>query len=249
MYLNFFLNIVRLDINIIFALILNQELFVYAKFSKSTSMKRVYIIEDQFAIVLGIQAFLNQAKCKCTVAGYSKSVNTAISEIQENLCDVIILDLFINRTDPLLNLKEVRTKLPNIPVIVYSCETSVLWRWRVFKEGVSGFVNKDTGIEDLVYVLHRVIEGEVIMPQDLKLFFNKMKFKGGLNTLRIEDLDIIRFKELGYKNTDIANIIHKSLKAVEKRLQKLCTIFDVKTVNDLIQLLVNPSVFGRKIYC
>ena len=211
-------------------------------------MKKVYIIEDQFVIVLGIRAFLNQATCKCTVTGYSKSVSAAINEIKENPCDVIILDLYLDMTDPLVHLVELRSQLPDIPIIVYSSETSLLWRWRVLKEGVKGFVNKNSAIEDLAYVLNRVVEGEEIIPHDLKLFFNKMNFNDGLDTLQIADLDIIRFKELGYKNPDIANLIHRSVKAVEKRLHKLCTIFDVKTVNDLIRLLVNPAVFCRTIH-
>lgn len=213
-----------------------------------TLVIKVYIIEDQLVLVLGLQFFLKQPECSCTVTGYSTSVKTAIGEIQNNPCDVMIMDLFIDRTDPLVHLRRIRTLLPDIPIIVYSSESSLLWRWRVLKEGVMGFVIKNSGIDELLPVIHGAVKGETTVPQDLRNFFDKMNFADGLNAINTEDLDIIRFKDLGYKNTNIADILHLSVKAIEKRLQRLCNKFEVETVKDLIRLLVNPSVFGRKIY-
>jgi len=160
----------------------------------------------------------------------------------------MIMDLFIDRTDPLVHLRRIRTLLPDIPIIVYSSESSLLWRWIVLKEGVMGFVTKNSEIDELVPVIHGAVKGEITVPQDLRNFFDKMNFTDGLNAINAEDLDIIRFKDLGYKNTNIADIHHRSVKAIEKRLQNLCNKFDVETVKDLNRLLVNPAVFGRKIY-
>ena len=160
----------------------------------------------------------------------------------------MIMVLFIDKTDPLVHLVELRSQLPDIPIIVYSGETSLLWRWRVLKEGVMGFVIKNSGIDELVPVIDSAVKGDITIPQDLRNFFDKMNFADGLNAINTEDLDIIRFKDLGYKNTNIADILHRSVKAIEKRLQCLCNKFDVETVKDLIRLLVNPAVFGRKIY-
>jgi len=169
--------------------------------------------------------------------GFTNKLNNAIVDIETNNCDVIVFDLFINRNDPLANLKTLRNAFPKIPIVIYSVENSLLWKWRTLQEGAFGYVVKGWELEELVEVIRKSASGEITIPGDLSSLFQKMNFSQGLWMIKPEDLDIVRYRELGFQNKDIAIKLFKTVKSIEKSLQKLCITFDVEKVSDLIHFL------------
>jgi DNA-binding NarL/FixJ family response regulator len=66
-------------------------------------MPRIFIIEDQVLLVMGLAVYLHEEYPEIILAGSGKDVETSMIDIERLKPDVIILDLSLGRTEPIMN--------------------------------------------------------------------------------------------------------------------------------------------------
>ena len=84
-------------------------------------MIRLFIIEDHPVIIFGLQNIFRSTGDGIEVVDSAASVTEAESKANVGGFDLIILDLWIAKDDPEVNITRLKTKFPGKPIVIYTC--------------------------------------------------------------------------------------------------------------------------------
>jgi DNA-binding NarL/FixJ family response regulator len=124
----------------------------------------LFAIDDHFLIIEGLYKAFNPENDEIGLVGSAFSVEEAITKIPETRTDIIVLDLFIQDTNPVANFRLLSATFPKIPIVILTMEDSLRWQIKMFKMGVMGFLNKADKKEIMKSVFIQVANGNLVMP-------------------------------------------------------------------------------------
>jgi DNA-binding NarL/FixJ family response regulator len=124
----------------------------------------LFAIDDHFLIIEGLYKAFNPETDEVGLVGSALSVDEAMKKIPGTPTDIIVLDLFINDTDPVANFRMLRNAFPKIPIVILTMEDSLRWQIKMFKLGVMGFLNKAEKHGTMKSVFIQVANGNLVIP-------------------------------------------------------------------------------------
>lgn len=130
-------------------------------------MVGLFAIDDHFLIIEGLYKAFSPETDEVGLVGSASSIDEAIAKIPGTQTDIIVLDLFIDDTDPVSNFYQLREAFPSIPIVVLTMEDSLRWQVKMFKLGVMGFLNKAENKETMKSVFIQVALGNLVMPNQV----------------------------------------------------------------------------------
>lgn len=120
-----------------------------------SSKRRVLVVDDEQAIGNITCDFLKGAGFE---AVFTTNAVDALHQIQNKPVDAVLLDVFLEYEDGLAFLGKLKKRYPSIPVVILTgagYDESMMETAR--QEGASGYVSKDTDLEDVVVAVQRVL--------------------------------------------------------------------------------------------
>jgi DNA-binding NarL/FixJ family response regulator len=132
-------------------------------------MIRIFVIDDHPVIASGIRYILHTERDGIKIAHTALNVEEAISTMNPDDFDIIILDLYIPDTHPSDNVKKLKIKYPGKKIIIYTSETSTMWIRKMFEVGADAYITKDGNRPTLKTAIHKVFVGETVFPACLTL--------------------------------------------------------------------------------
>jgi two-component system, NarL family, invasion response regulator UvrY len=124
----------------------------------------LFSIDDHFLITQGLYKAFSPETDEVGLVGSAMSVEEALKKIPETQTNIIVLDLFINDSDPVENFQMLRNAFPSIPIVILTMEDSLRWQIKMFKLGVMGFLNKGEKQETMKSVFIQVANGNLVIP-------------------------------------------------------------------------------------
>ena len=120
-----------------------------------TTKKRILVVDDEQAIGDITCEFLKEAGFD---AAFVTNPVDASHKMEEKPFDAVLLDIYLEQEDGLLFLGKLKKNYPSVPVIMLTgagydedmMETAL-------KEGASGYVSKDTDLDNIVVAIQRVL--------------------------------------------------------------------------------------------
>src|SRR6185295_1303657 len=94
-----------------------------------------------------------------TEFGEAGSTQHTLDLLPKKKWDVLLLDINMPGRNGLEVLRETRRNYPKLPVLVLSSTPEDQLGLRVLKAGASGYLNKQTALEDLVQAVRKVVAG------------------------------------------------------------------------------------------
>ena len=113
----------------------------------SSTSPRVFLADDSGAIRARVAALLNAHHLP--VVGEGASPEACIAGILASRPEVVVLDIQLEGGTGLEVLQAVRAASPDIAFVVFSNNTSAVYRKRYLGEGASGFLDKSVDFERL----------------------------------------------------------------------------------------------------
>ena len=202
-------------------------------------MIRLYIIDDHYLILDGFCCSFDLESDDFSVVGGSLDVADALTKISTESVDIIILDLFINNTDPILNLEEIRKAFPSIPVVILSQESCLMWQIEMFRHGVKAYINKGQEKSVLRQKLKWVYEGETVIPNEVIDLISKEKYSDHSFAFSSEGRTILSLILSGLVPKEIAKNLHQSESNIEKKLKRIREFYNVRNNYELILKLLH----------
>jgi DNA-binding NarL/FixJ family response regulator len=147
------------------------------------------IIADDHAIVrTGLQLILDETD-DLEIAAEAKDGEELLLKLNAASYDLVILDMSMPGKDTLDVLKEIKLRWHEMPVVIFTMNPDVTHAIRMFQNGASAYINKQTASEQLIHILRTVASGKrFFSPQQAELFVEQNgALDGGLPHTQLTD--------------------------------------------------------------
>lgn len=192
-------------------------------------------------MILGLKSLLREYGDKYSIAGSSCFIDSAIKEIPLDKPDVLILDLYIRKLDPLVNIRKLKQNFPTLPIIIHTFETCFSRKLQMFREGIRAWVSKDEDLQAIVRAIDEVSSGASVIPYDVGRILSRDKEGNEEIQLTSDELNILGLLSSGKCCKEIAVDLCKSISSVEKSLQRIREKLGAKSNEELIFRLLQKQ--------
>lgn len=195
---------------------------------------KLFVIDDHFLIIEGLYSSFDLASDDFKVVGGSLTINEALQTISTELVNIILLDLFIQQSDPKINLLQVQNAFPAIPIVILSHECCINWQVEMFRYGVKAYISKSEDLSVMRQKLLQVFAGEVIIPDEVAKILFVSKDNKHLSGYFEDVKEIITDLSKGMTVKEIAAKMNQSESAIEKKLQAIRKSYNARTNTELV---------------
>jgi len=180
-------------------------------------MISIYIVDDHEIIREGLKKILREEP-DLKVVGEAQSGDDVIRNIKNIDCDIMLLDMNMPGRSGLELLTDIKELKPNIHILVLSIHPEDKFALRTLKAGASGYLCKDTALDELVIAIRKVHTKGRYLSTNLaeQLAFDYMPDKSQLphETLSNREQEIMFLLVAGKKVKDIAKDLGLSISTV-----------------------------------
>ena len=118
-------------------------------------MIRVFIVDDHEIIRQGLKMILKEA-ADLVVVGEAQDGIEALRKIKNTDCDVMLLDMNMPGRSGIDLLADIKALKPEMHILVLSIHPEDKFALRTLKAGASGYLCKDTALEELVVAIRKI---------------------------------------------------------------------------------------------
>jgi two-component system, NarL family, invasion response regulator UvrY len=180
-------------------------------------MIKVLIVDDHEIIREGLKKILKD-ETDLVVVGEAQNGEEAMQLLKSIDCDIVLLDMNMPGRSGLDLLGDIKELKPKVHVLVLSIHPEDKFALRTLKAGASGYLCKDTALEELVIAIRKVYTKGRYLSTTLaeQLAFDFMPDEGQLphEQLSKRELEIMLMLTSGQKVKDIAAELNLSISTV-----------------------------------
>jgi two-component system, NarL family, nitrate/nitrite response regulator NarL len=186
---------------------------------KTQNEIRVVIADDHKMMLDGLRHILSKEK-DMVLVGEALNGNEVMSILSHNKVDVIVLDIGMPEMDGYDTVLNVKKRYPDTKLIILSFYKDEKHIGKLLKAGVSGYIIKDRGSEELVKAIRSVIEGKEyfdseVMQVSLKAFQNKNAGPEKVIKFSPREIDVLNLLAEGLTSKEMGKRLHISESTVE----------------------------------
>jgi two-component system, NarL family, response regulator NreC len=214
---------------------------------------RLLLADDHTVLREALTALLEE-EADLEVVGQAKDGIDCLTQIRDLAPDIAIVDINMPRCGGIEVLRELQQTAPNTRVLVLTMHDDTEYLREVLALGGSGFVLKQAASDELLTAIRTVHEGGVYLhpdhaqtlaagsapsePSEPELDERQARF----NSLSEREAEVFRLVALGYRNTEIAEQAHLSVKTVETYKARLMNKLDITSRAALVRYALEMKV-------
>jgi DNA-binding NarL/FixJ family response regulator len=131
------------------------------------------IADDHAVVRTGLQLILDETQ-DLEITGEAKDGDELLLKMESITYDLVILDISMPGKDTLDTLKAIRLRWPAIPVLIFTMNPDETYAVRMFQNGASAYVNKQTPSDQLISIIRTVVKGnKFYFPYQMELLTNQ----------------------------------------------------------------------------
>jgi DNA-binding NarL/FixJ family response regulator len=210
--------------------------------------KRVLVVDDHPIVRQGLALLINREP-DLIVCGESEDARTAMQSIITANPDILVVDISLNGPDGLDLLKDVRTRYPNLPVLILSMHDESVYAERALRAGAQGYIMKQEASEKVLVALRRILSDEIYVSERIS---NRMLHRyigsstqrrpSSVAALTDRELEVFRLIGQGRSTRQIAEQLHISMKTVESYQAHIKEKLSLRSARELVQHAIQWSV-------
>jgi len=124
---------------------------------------RCLLVDDHESVRMGVTAILS-SRPNIEVCGEAANGKEAVEKARQLKPDLIILDVNMPVQDGLKSAKEIRTFLPDVPILFFSMHDGVYLVHEAKMAGGQGFVNKTDARATLLDAVDALVKKQTYFP-------------------------------------------------------------------------------------
>ena len=180
-------------------------------------MIKIFIVDDHEIIREGLKKILKE-ESDLVVVGEAQNGEEVLQNIKDIECDIMLLDMNMPGRSGLELLGDIKALKPQMHILVLSIHPEDKFALRTLKSGASGYLCKDTALEELVVAIRKVHTKGRYLSTTLaeQLAFDFMPEKDQLphEQLSGREQEIMVLLATGKKVKDIASDLQLSISTV-----------------------------------
>ena len=212
---------------------------------------QVFVVDDHPAIREALAAAID-SKIDMRVVGESPTAQKALRMMERHVPDVVVVDISLEDAHGLDLVEELRSRLPDLRIVVFSMYDESVYAERAIRAGASGYVMKSEPTEHVVKAIQAVSEGDVYLSRRmssriLSKVIRQQDYAFRSATEQLTDREMTVFKKLGegLSVRDIAEALDLSRKTIETYRRRAKEKLGFESVDELLQYAVQWT-FGRE---
>ncbi|MBB1520351.1 response regulator [Aquipseudomonas guryensis] len=198
---------------------------------------RVVLVDDHELVRAGIRSLLLEAGYQVIAEGSDGDQVEALVETHRP--DVLLLDLTMRRCSGLEALSTVRSRWPELPVILLSMHDTRDYVIKAMQMGASGYLLKDAAVIELQLALQAVLDGHrYLSPRVAGQVIDAaagVTEETPLELLTNRQQEVLYWLAKGKSNKEVAFILNLSVKTVDTHRAQ---IMDRLAIRDLAGLVM-----------
>jgi DNA-binding NarL/FixJ family response regulator len=203
--------------------------------------RRVFLIDDHTVVRNGLAELLNHTS-DLQICGEAASAEEALEKIESSTPEIALVDLTLGEMTGLELIKTLKTRLPQLPLLVLSMHDESFYAERCLRAGAKGYIMKKEAIEQVEHAIRQILDGKVYLSQKMSDQFllavargDAAKIGSPVNLLSDRELEVFECIGRGLGASEIARKLHLSVKTIESYQAKLKEKLNLKDSSALFQ--------------
>jgi DNA-binding NarL/FixJ family response regulator len=167
----------------------------------------------------------------------------------------MLLDLSMPKMDGISAIKEIKRQFPQIKILVVTIHQSDQYVLETFDAGADGYCLKNAGRNELRMAIDSVLSGNTylspgISEQVMEGYIEgrkKMKAETTWDTITQREREVLKLLGEGYQNKEIAELLHISVKTVEKHRANIMSKLDLHNAAALTAYAIEKGLVTKKV--
>ncbi|MGD9023719.1 MAG: response regulator transcription factor, partial [Desulfobacterales bacterium] len=152
-------------------------------------------------------------------------------------------------------IKEIKRQFPQIKILVVTIHQSDQYVLETFDAGADGYCLKNAGRNELRMAIDSVLSGNTylspgISEQVMEGYIEgrkKMKAETTWDTITQREREVLKLLGEGYQNKEIAELLHISVKTVEKHRANIMSKLDLHNAAALTAYAIEKGLVTKKV--
>ena len=209
-------------------------------------MIKIAITDDHPLLSEGLKNILSKEDM-LEVVGCYPDASTMHKALSDGPVDVLLLDINLPDANSIELIKPLRSKYPQMRIIVISVHNEYAVINSVLQEGGQGYIQKNASVEEIVAGVEQVIKGNKFLCSQTKNIVER-KSKDELKSvpkLTRREKEVLTEASLGLTTGQITEKLFISPHTVESHRKNLIEKFDAKNLSSAIKLALEYGLIRQ----
>jgi len=198
------------------------------------SKTAVVIVEDHRLFREGLKSLLAD-KTNFEIVGEAGDGLEALRCIRKRRPNLVLLDISMPKMNGISVMREIKSQFPEIKILALTIHQSDHYVLEAFEAGANGYCLKDAGRRELMVAITSVLEGKkyispTIADNVMEGYLTgrrKLKSRTSWDTITPREREVLKLLGEGYQNKEISDMLHISVKTVEKHRANIMNKLDL----------------------
>jgi DNA-binding NarL/FixJ family response regulator len=204
------------------------------------NITRILVVDDHPLMRPGLTQRINQEP-DLSVCGEAEEAHTAVEAVAALKPEMVIVDISLKGIDGIELIKRIRERSKTLPILVLSMHDEFLYAERALRAGAKGYIMKQEPPERVVEAIRRVFSGKLYVSDKvgLKLLQKIVDRRPAasdspIDNLSDRELEVFRFLGQGYRTSQIAEVLHVSVKTVDSYRERIKEKMNLRDATELL---------------
>jgi two-component system nitrate/nitrite response regulator NarL len=207
---------------------------------------KVILVDDHQMLIDGLSAIL-AANENIEILKTFTNGNLLLEELHDLQPEIILTDISMPDIDGYELTKKIKQQNPSIQVIALSMSGSIADINKMLDVGISGYVLKNVGNQELIEAIYKVAQGKMHFSDDVTEEMVKNKHakpnkQEDQVKLTERELEILKLIVQELNNAEIADKLFISERTVETHRKNMIRKFNTKTIVGLIKYAMDHKL-------
>lgn len=205
---------------------------------------RILIVDDHPVVRFGLREMIAQEP-DMEVCGVAESASEALSALERESFDLVIVDLSLPDRNGLELIKQIETRQSAPRILVNSMHSEELFAQRALKAGASGYVSKEEDTSKLLTAIRKVLRGGIYLSETMTQHLLQVtagkdpaQEEAGIDALSDRELEVFGLLGKALTTREIAKRLNLSVKTIETHRENIKAKLGLKNNNELIRRAV-----------
>jgi DNA-binding NarL/FixJ family response regulator len=214
-----------------------------AKDQAEADLHRMYVIENQLLLRLGIAAFLEK-EFKVEICGESELSGNPTEQVLAAKADLVVLGVDNSVQDGIEIVRGLRSKKFSGKILVLSSRSSLADAELALRRGADGYISKNVPTSEFTDSIRTVMDGHVFVSPEMRDAMECRKngseagSENGVGNLTRREHEVLGLIGKGLNTRKIADNLGLSSKTIDVHRGNIKKKLQIRTVNELIRFAV-----------
>jgi DNA-binding NarL/FixJ family response regulator len=218
--------------------------------STTATRAKVMLVDDHPIVRRGLAELIN-LQADLVVCGQADDAAGAMKILESDPPDVAVTDLSLQEGSGIDLIRDLKSRRPQMPILVLSMHEETLYAERALRAGASGYIMKHEATEKVLVAIRQVLGGEMYLaPKIASTLLSRFVStrvdpgKSPLDALSDRELEIFNLIGQGLATRQIAEKLGLGTKTVDTHREHIKQKLGFATANELLRFAIQQTLGG-----